>query len=496
MRWYVLLSTILVAGSALPHGSLAQDSTSAAGGAQEGPLTVERSVELALAHNARIAGARAATVEARAGQREARASLFPTLRSSAGYTRLGGELPSGEVTLPGIDETFPLLPLERDRYQVALSLEQPLFAGGRLRGGARAAASTADAAARLEEQERVDVAFEVKRAYWTLYAARRTLAVMQAAVQRVETHLAVMRQRFEAGTVLRSDLLAAAARRSEIELARVDARNAARLAEVELNRLTGRQLLERVELAPVAGSDAGSDTGSDTSRDVRNAEASLADASNTDASSVDASSVGAPGADPSSTNASSVAASGNAPALPPEIRALGAQIAAERARLSAERGGWFPDVYLLSRYVYARPSPYAITDQTSFLGTWEAGLSLDWNLWDGGAREARVEQAKARVRSAEARLEEATRLAEVEVTRQSLEVERATEATRAAADNVARSAEALKVTQQQFREGVVLSAQLLDAEQTLSEAEERQVRAVADSAIARAALLHATGRVW
>jgi outer membrane protein TolC len=475
MRWCIALSTILIALQALPCRSLAQDSTSSAGGAPDGPLTVKQSVELALAHNARLAGARAATLEARAGQREARASLLPALRSSAGYTRLGGELPTGDVTLPGFDGTFPLLPIERDRYQVALTLEQPLFAGGRLRGGARAAASTADAAARFEEQEQVDVAFDVRRAYWTLHAARRTLAVMQAAVKRVEAHLAVIRQRFEAGTVLRSDLLAAEARRSEIELARVDARNAARLAEVELNRLTGQPLLARVELSP----------GADSGRD----------ASGVDTASVDASGADTLSADVSNIDTSSVDVSGSA-ALPPEVRALGAQIAAERARLSAERGGWFPSVNLLSRYVYARPSPYAITDQTSFLGTWEAGVSIDWNLWDGGAREARVEQATARVRSAEARLEEARRLAEVEVTRQSLEVERASEAMRAAADNVARSAEALRVTEQQFREGVVLSAQLLDAEQTLLEAEERQVRAVADSAIARAALMHATGRVW
>lgn len=484
MWWYMLLSSLLVAGQALPRWLLAQDSTSAVNDAPDGPLTVKRSVELALAHNARLAGARAVTLAARAGQREARASLLPALRSSAGYTRLGGELPTGDVTLPGIDGTFPLLPIERDRYQVALSLEQPLFAGGRLRGGARAAASTADAAAQLEEQERVDVAFDVRRAYWTLYAARRTLAVVQAAVKRVEAHLAVMRQRFEAGTVLRSDLLAAEARRSEIELARVDARNAARLAEVELNRLTGQPLLARVELQQGAGSDSGRDASTVDTVDT-------VDAANIHTASFDTSNADASNIDPSNADASRKAA-----ALPPEIRALGAQIAAERARLSAERGGWFPSVNLLSRYVYARPSPYAITDQTSFLGTWEAGVSIDWNLWDGGAREARAEQATARVRSAEARLEEAKRLAEVEVTRQSLEVERASEAMRAAADNVARSAEALKVTEQQFREGVVLSAQLLDAEQTLLEAEERQVRAGADSAIARAALMHATGRVW
>ena len=493
MWWYVLLSSLLVAGQALPHWLLAQDSTSVVNGAPDGPLTVKRSVELALARNARVAGARAVAVAARAGQREARASLFPTLRSSAGYTRLGGELPSGDVTLPGIEGTFPLLPIERDRYQVALSLEQPLFAGGRLRGAARAAASTADAAAQLEEQEQVDVAFDVRRAYWTLHAARRTLVVMQAAVKRVEAHLAVMRQRYEAGTVLRSDVLAAEARRSEIELARVDARNSARLAEVELNRLTGQPLLARVELPPVAGSDSGRDA-SDV--DTANVDKSNIDISNTAISNADASNVDSSNVDIPNTDTSAVDVSGNVAALPPEIRALGAQIAAERARLSAERGGWFPSVNLLSRYVYARPSPYAITDQTSFLGTWEAGVSIGWNLWDGGAREARVEQATARVRSAEARLEEAKRLAEVEVTRQSLEVERASEAMRATADNVARSAESLRVTQQQFQEGVVLSAQLLDAEQTLLEAEERQVRAAADSAIAQAALLHATGRVW
>jgi outer membrane protein TolC len=50
--------------------------------------------------------------------------------------------------------------------------------------------------------------------------------------------------------------------------------------------------------------------------------------------------------------------------------------------------------------------------------------------------------------------------------------------------------------QQQFQEGVALSSQVLDAELALRAARSRHARALADQAIAGAALLQVEGEVW
>jgi outer membrane protein len=180
----------------------------------------------------------------------------------------------------------------------------------------------------------------------------------------------------------------------------------------------------------------------------------------------------------------------------PELLAMMEQVEALRAQESAARGGRLPELAFVSRYIYARPNPYVFTEQGEFRGTWEAGVAVRWNLWDGGAQSARVAQARERLRAAEARLEEARERAVVDVSRQYLEAQRATEALGVAAEHVEHADESLRVVRQQWAEGVALSAQVLDAAAAYRQARAREARAQAEHAIARATLLRALGEVW
>jgi outer membrane protein TolC len=82
------------------------------------------------------------------------------------------------------------------------------------------------------------------------------------------------------------------------------------------------------------------------------------------------------------------------------------------------------------------------------------------------------------------------------VARRYLEAQLAREAVEVAALNVEQAAEGLRVTREQFDEGVVLSSQVLEAERAYREAQARAARAGADLGLGQAALRHALGRVW
>jgi hypothetical protein len=118
------------------------------GGVQE--ITPEQAVRMGLEASPRVRAAESEAAAARARHREARGGLLPVLAAQGGYTRLGGDLPDDlEFTIPGLDQTFSILPIERDRYTTELSFEQPLFTGGRSAehrsgGGARGLGSGAD----------------------------------------------------------------------------------------------------------------------------------------------------------------------------------------------------------------------------------------------------------------------------------------------------------------------------------------------------------------
>jgi outer membrane protein len=412
-------------------------------------LTAEQSVRLGLERSARVRAAEADAAAAAARAREARAGLLPAVRVGASYTRLGGDIPEAEFRLPGLDTTFTLIPIELDRYHSEVSVEQPLFAGGRLRAGYRAAEREAAAAEWAAEEARADVALEVRRAYWTLHGAMAALEATEASLAQVDGHLLEVRRRFEEGALLRADLLAAETRRSEVLLERVETRNAVRVARLELSRLLG--LGPDTEVVPTAAL---------AVDPLPRALAGLPD---------------------------------RAVAARPELRALAEQVEALRAQESAARGGLLPEVGFVGRYIYSRPNPYAFMEQDEFLGTWEAGVSLRWGLFEGGARRARAAQARELRRAAEARLEDARELVVVDVSRHYLEAERATEALAVAAQVVEQAEEALRVTRQQFAEGAALPSQVLEAEAAYRGAGARQARARAEHAIARAALLRALG---
>jgi outer membrane protein len=415
-------------------------------------LTLEESVRLGLEHNVTLRATVADAVAADAARRQVRADQLPALRSQASYTRLSDNIPGVEFTLPGTDSTVTFQAVELDRFQSEVSVEMPLLTQLRLRHATRAATHEAAAAELTVDQERSDVAYRIRRAYWELYRAEAVRGRIDAAAAQVDAHLADVRARLEEGAVLPRDVLAAQTRRSEVRLERVEAENAVQVARLELNRLIGLPLDTPVRTASDAAVE-----GPERATGVPSAEAV---------------------------------------AERPQIEALAERVRGYREQVLAAEAARIPDLDFIGRYVYSRPNPYFFQEQGEFRGTWELMFSARWGIWEGGRRAARTGEARAQLEAAEARLAATREQVAVDIARLRLEVERAQEATEVAAQNVAEAEESYRVVRQQFAEGAALSADVLDAEEALRRARAREVEARTDHAIARAAVLNALGRVW
>lgn len=415
-------------------------------------LSVEESVQLGLEHNYRLQAARADAEEAQAAYRQTRANRLPNIQSQASYMRLSDNIPEVDFTIPGIDTTFTVLPVELNRFHTEVSIEQPLFTGGRLNRQRKAAAHQADAAGLMEEQEKADVAFEIRQAYWNLYHALVANQTLESALAQVEEHLRNVRARVEEGTAIQTDLLNAETRRSEVLLDQVDTRSRVRVARLELNRLIG--LPAGTQTEPVPPED--------------------------------------PGEVPFEMDELVERALKQRPGL----HALSEQVSAREAEIRAAQSGWLPEISLVGRYIHARPNQYFFAEQDQFRGTWEAGVSLRWNIWAGGQRLSETSQARARLQSAEAGLAEMREQVTVEVARHYLEMERAMEAIDVAAASVEAAEEAFRSAREQFKEGAILSEKVLDAEYAYRSAQARHAEAVADFEISQAAVLNTLGQIW
>lgn len=414
-------------------------------------LSVDEAVRQGLEHNTRVRAAHADAAAADADRRAARASLLPSIETRASYLRLSDNIPGADFTFPGSDTTFTLLPVELNRYHTEISVEQPLWAGGRIAAQARAARLQRDAAALQTRQVEADVAFEIRQAYWRLYESDALLEAIDASLSHIEAHVGEVEAGVQEGIHLQADLLAARVRRSEILLDRIDAEIAAEFARLELNRLIGRPLDTDVEPA--------SDFEEGAAASLATLQMEVLDAH-------------------------------------PSIEALERRVEALETLHSSTRGAWLPEISAVGRLVYARPNTYFFLEQDEFRYSWEAGVSARWSLFEGGRRSAETARARAELTSAEARLDELREQVDVHLSRRHLETRRAGRSADVAAEAVEAAAEALRVTRVHFREGLVLASDVLEAEQVYHNARVRLARATAERALASAALLNAVGRVW
>lgn len=415
-------------------------------------LTVEESVTMGLEHSYQLQAAEADAEGAEAAFWQARSGRLPSVTGQASYMRLSDNIPTVDFSPPGSDTTFTILPVELDQFHSELSVEQLLFAGGRLNNQIEAADHQADAAGLMEKQERVNVAFDIRQAYWSLYRAQVAHEVLESALERVNEHLQNVRNKVEAGAALRTDLLNAKTRRSEVLLDQVESRSQVQVARLELNRLLG--LPADVQTEPIAPDE--------------------------------------PGPLPFEMDELTERALKQRPGL----QALSERVGAREDEIDAVQGEWFPEISLIGRYVYARPNQYFFAQQDKFKGTWEAGVRLRWNLWSGGQRSAQTSQARAQLRKAEAQLAEKRERVTVGISRQYLELKRAVEAIKVAANSVEAAKEAYESMRRQYNAGAALSEQVLDAQHAYRKAEAHHAQAVADYQIAYAAILQALGQIW
>ncbi len=418
--------------------------------AQPVSLTLAEAVQRGLQTHPDLAAAEAAVAAAQARIGQARAALQPRLQFSAGYQRLSEITPFAiTMPLPGA-EPIEITPNIPNQYQLQLSLQQPLFQGGRLRAQLEAARQEAAAAVAEQHARREALAYRIATAYWQHVEAEALARAAEENVRRLEAHLEDARNRQAQGLLLESEVL-------DVEVALEQARLEA-LRQRQTAQLTAIMLSSLVGLPP------------DT-------PLALSDRPDTALRPV-----------PPLDSLRALALRRR-----PDLAALRHTIARADALRSMARAGWWPQVALVGRYLYARPNPRLIPLQDRFEGTWEVGLSLTLDLWNGLRTHHQVAEATALRRRAEAQEAATLRALELELAQARLGVEQAYERLRLAR-LVVRQAEArYALVRDQFAQGLRTSRDLLDAETALAQARAREIQARTACALAWLALEQATG---
>jgi outer membrane protein TolC len=401
----------------------------------------------------RLAEARAREATAQAAVAVRAAADAPIVSASAGYTRTNHVMEFFVPLAPGQPPAL-LYPDVPNNYRTRLDLQWPIYTGGRTDALERAAQAEASASAADVAAARADLRLEVARAFWSLVTARATERVLEQGVARAQANVNDVRERLKAGLIPPNEVASAEAQESRQRMLLIEARNQRDLSSSDLARLMGVDVLGP-PLDPAA--------------ELESPPASAA------------------AVDPR-------ALVSQARTARPERRALEQRIEANEEQLAAAKAGALPTVSIVSGFDYARPNPRIFPRAARWDDSWDAGVNVGWNLWDGGRTRAEVAQAATIVTAARQRLEEFDSLVALEVRQRQLEIDSGRAAIAAAIDAVRAAAEARRVIAERYRVGVATQADVLDADLALLQAELDRTRAQANVRLAEARLARALGQ--
>ncbi len=178
----------------------------------------------------------------------------------------------------------------------------------------------------------------------------------------------------------------------------------------------------------------------------------------------------------------------------PDVAAAERRAAEANARIGVAQAAWFPDLTLSAQAGY-RSGQWAqwLTAPASF---WSLGPALALTIFDGGAREAQVRQARAGydIQAAAYRQAVLTALREVEDYLVQLRVLGQEQITQGRALAAAR--ESLRLTRNQYEAGLIDYLSVVQVETTALSTERAALGLVSDRLIASVQLIAALGGGW
>ncbi len=441
MKSAALVGLLLVAESALAQPDQRETAI---------VLTLDDAIDRGVRASARLREAGARTEMASAVAEQRRAASQPQVTVQAGYMRTNHVTP---FVLPVPGATGPIQPIYPDlpdNYRSRLDLQYPLYNSGRFTALEQAARSESAAADADERTARADLTLEIARAYWTFVTSIEQLGVVEQSIAATRAHLENARRRLEAGIVAPHDVLAIEAQESRQQLLAIQARGNRDVAEADLARLIGApqaRIQPASPLAPPAPVTAGLDS-------------LIAEAASRRA----------------------------------EREALSRRLTAAQERVKAAEVSNRPTVSAGGGFDYASPNPRFFPREREWHTSWDVGVNVGWLLFDGGRNRAEVAETSAATRAMRARIEEFDAMLNVDVRRAITELSASIAAIDTADQGIRAAAEARRVANERFLAGVATSADVLDAQVALLQAELDRTQALAGGRIAEARVIRAVGR--
>ena len=419
------------------------------GFAQEKKIyTLEDSISEAIADNWTLKAKKEKIKQAIHVKKQAGSAFLPKLSTSYGYTRLSEAVSfrtEGAPFLAG--ETIAVS--SQDNYRWKGSVTQPVFTGFALLSSFKLARLGIDQSELELELEKLDLALEVKEAYFGILEADKFVRVFKKAVDSLKSHVNAADNFYKVGIIPINDLL-----KAEVELADarhdlVKAQNALRLARSAFNMVLSRPINAPVDVEDIL-----------VYKPKRGGFQQYLE---------------------------------KALKNRPEIKLLDISILQADQQIRLAKSKNYPEIALSYDYIKEGDEPGVSGSPFHDAGRWEAMAVCSWTLWEWGGTYYKVQEKKSfkkELMQLKMAFEDSIGLEVKEAVLSLEEAEQNIPTTRKAVDQ---AEENLRVNEERYRAQITTSTEVLDAQTLLSRASTNYYSALYDHNLARAGLTRALG---
>lgn len=325
----------------------------------------------------------------------------------------------------------------RNLYAGAATLTQPIFMGGKILAYNKITKYAEQLAASQHATGMQDVVMSTDQAYWQVISLVNKKRLAESFVELVRKLDSDVNKMLEEGVATQADALSVRVKVNEAEMALVQVEDGLSLSKMVLCQLCGLPLDTEIRLADEDMKDL---TLPDTFTES-NVNTALANRE--------------------------------------ELKSLELASKIYRQKVNVARAGYLPSIGLTASYLFSNPSLFN-GFENKFRGTWGIGVVVTIPVFHWGENIYKVRAAKAEANIARYRLDDAREKVELQVTQNSYKVNEAAKKLAMAEKNMEKAEENLRYANFGFREGVIPTSNVLEAQTAWLSAQSGKIDAQID----------------
>ena len=338
----------------------------------------------------------------------------------------------------------------RNMFAGSIMLTQPVFMGGAIVAMNKLADINEEMMANSAETRRQQTLYNIDQAYWQVVSLRHKQKLAQAYYDLVQKLDGDVQKMIREGVATRSEGLSVSVKVNEAEMALTKVNDGLVLSKMLLCQLCGLPLREQVTLA-----------------DEESDELAI-------------------GGQKAQVDMEAVMA------RRPELKQLQNMVDMSRQLTNILKAGNLPQVLLTGGYVVTNPNLFN-SFQRKFGGMWNIGVLVRIPIWNWGDVAYKVRASKGATTIANLEMEEVREKIELQVSQSAFQVDEANKKLAMAKASTAKADENLRTANLGFREGVISSTTVMEAQTAWLQAQSQKIDAEIDVKLSQVNLQKALG---